>query len=129
VLRHAGLDRRIAISKATLFARHCVALRREFAKVTQITIEKHKVLQILVNLERNAKDACDASERDDKHVTVRISARERGLQIQVIDNVVGISLEMKGMPSACTGVRLQHRNWVAHWRLRAQGSVAARLSH
>ncbi|MHB8721815.1 MAG: PAS domain S-box protein [Steroidobacteraceae bacterium] len=82
----------LAINRGA-FARHSVALRREFAKVPQITIEKHKVLQILVNLERNAKDACDASERDDKNITVRISARERGVQIQVIDNGVGISLE------------------------------------
>jgi PAS domain S-box-containing protein len=75
------------------FARHGVELKREFAKVPQITIEKHKVLQILVNLERNAKEACEACERADKQVTVRIRVCERGVQIQVIDNGVGISPE------------------------------------
>ena len=82
----------LAINRGA-FARHVVELKREFAKVPQITIEKHKVLQILVNLERNAKEACEACERVDKQVTVRISAHDRGVQIQVIDNGVGISPE------------------------------------
>jgi PAS domain S-box-containing protein len=75
------------------FARHGVTLTRQFEQVPQITVDKHKVLQILVNLERNAKYACDASGRLDKNVTVRISSLEGGIQIQVIDNGVGISVE------------------------------------
>ena len=75
------------------FARHGVTLTREFAAVPQITVDKHKVLQILVNLERNAKYACDASGRSDKNVTVRIAPLDGSVQIQVIDNGVGISAE------------------------------------
>src|SRR5437870_1839602 len=43
------------------FDRHAIALIREFEQVPPITVDKHKVLQILVNLIRNAKDACDAA--------------------------------------------------------------------
>lgn len=75
------------------FVRHGVTLTREFAPVPQITVDKHKVLQILVNLERNAKYACDASGRSAKNVTVRIAKSEGGVQIQVSDNGVGISAE------------------------------------
>ena len=39
----------------------------------QITVEKHKVLQILVNLIRNAKYACDESGRDDKRLVIQAS--------------------------------------------------------
>ena len=42
--------------------------------VPQITVDKHKVLQILVNLIRNAKYACDESGARDKQVTVRIES-------------------------------------------------------
>src|SRR5207248_64761 len=45
---------------ASAFERHAVKVMREFADVPQITVDKHKVLQILVNLLRNAKDACES---------------------------------------------------------------------
>jgi PAS domain S-box-containing protein len=73
------------------FMRHGVTLIREYSAVPQITVVKHKVLQILVNLERNAKYACDATGRSDKHMTIRISSCERGVQIQVIDDGIGIA--------------------------------------
>ncbi len=46
---------------AGAFVRHGVTLQREFGEVPPITVDKHKVLQILVNLVRNAKYACDES--------------------------------------------------------------------
>jgi PAS domain S-box-containing protein len=42
---------------AGALSRHHVALVREFGEVPQITVDKHRVLQILVNLVRNAKYA------------------------------------------------------------------------
>ncbi len=57
---------------AGAFVRHGVTLRREFGEVPPITVDKHKVLQILVNLVRNAKYACDESGRSDKLITLRI---------------------------------------------------------
>jgi PAS domain S-box-containing protein len=75
---------------AGAFARHGVALRREFANVPSINVDKHKVLQILVNLVRNAKYACDDSGRSDKTITLRIEAIPSGVRISVIDNGIGI---------------------------------------
>ncbi len=74
-------------------ARHEVTLIRDFQVQPIITVEKHKVLQILVNLLRNAKYACDDSGRSDKRITVRISADRGRVQIAVIDNGVGIPAE------------------------------------
>jgi len=73
--------------------RHDVEVVRDYAEVPPVTVEKHKVLQILVNLIRNAKHACDDSGRLDKRVVVRVSAGGGFMQISVIDNGVGIAPE------------------------------------
>lgn len=78
---------------AGAFVRHGVTLRREFSEVPPITVDKHKVLQILVNLVRNAKYACDESGRSDKLLTLRIESAPAGVRICVTDNGVGIPAE------------------------------------
>jgi len=74
--------------------RHEVTVVREFADVPPIAVEKHKVIQVLVNLIRNAKYACDDGGRADKRVWLRI-ARNGGdfVKIAVADNGVGIPAE------------------------------------
>jgi len=81
---------------AGAFVRHGVTLRREFSDVPPITVDKHKVLQILVNLVRNAKYACDESGRKDKLLTLRVEGIPGGVRISVIDNGVGIAPENMG---------------------------------
>jgi PAS domain S-box-containing protein len=78
---------------AGAFERHGVQVKREFVQVPPVTVDKHKVLQILVNLVRNAKHACDESGRPDKLLTLRIGRSPRGVRISVIDNGVGIAPE------------------------------------
>ena len=73
--------------------RHHVELRRDFSPVPPVTVDKHKVLQILVNLVRNAKYACDESGRPDKEMCVRIEEQGSSVLISVIDNGVGIKPE------------------------------------
>jgi PAS domain S-box-containing protein len=78
---------------AGALARHEVALVREYTDVPAMSVEKHKVLQILVNIIRNAKYACDESGRQDKQIRLKISTREQKVCIAVIDNGVGIPPE------------------------------------
>jgi PAS domain S-box-containing protein len=73
--------------------RHGIKLVREYAAVPPVAVEKHKVLQILVNLISNAKYACDESGRTDKQITLRIDSRDGGVNISVEDNGVGIAPE------------------------------------
>jgi PAS domain S-box-containing protein len=73
--------------------RHGVEVVREFEDVPLINIDKHKVLQVLVNLIRNAKHACQDSERADKRLTVRLTNGDGRAKIIVMDNGVGISPE------------------------------------
>ena len=69
------------------FSRHGVTIVRDYEDVPLINVDKHKVLQILVNVIRNAKYACQESE---KRVTVRIRATDASMLISVIDTGVGI---------------------------------------
>jgi PAS domain S-box-containing protein len=78
---------------AGAFARHGVTLHREFTAVPKITVDKHRVLQILVNLVRNAKYACDESGKTDKLLTLRIGPTATGVRITVADNGIGIAAE------------------------------------
>jgi signal transduction histidine kinase len=73
--------------------RHKVDVIREFEKVPPINVEKHKILQILVNLIRNAKHACLDSERPDRRLTVRVVNGDNRVRISVIDNGIGIPPE------------------------------------
>jgi PAS domain S-box-containing protein len=73
--------------------RHGIEVIREFADVPPLNLEKHKILQILVNLLRNAKHACQEFERADKQLTVRVANGDRRIRISVIDNGIGIPSE------------------------------------
>ena len=73
--------------------RHNVKVVRDFAKVPPIMTEKHKVLQILVNLIRNAKYACDDSGRDDKQISLKVYNGDGRIKIAIADNGVGIPPE------------------------------------
>jgi signal transduction histidine kinase len=73
--------------------RHGVEIVREFEDLPLINIEKHKVLQVLVNLIRNAKHACQDSDRADKRLTVRVTGGAGRIKISVTDNGVGIPPE------------------------------------
>jgi PAS domain S-box-containing protein len=75
-------------------ARHGILVVREYQEVPVISVDKHKVLQILVNLIRNAKYAMDSAARRDKRLTVSIQMTETNtVQITVADNGIGISQE------------------------------------
>ncbi len=78
---------------AGALARHGVKLVRDYSAVPQVTVEKHKVLQILINLIRNAKYACDDSGRPDKQLRLQIARTDSAVRIAVIDNGVGIPPE------------------------------------
>ena len=73
--------------------RHGVEIVREFADVPPVNVDRHKVLQVLVNLIRNAKHACQDSARADKRLTVRLADGDGRIKISVSDNGVGIAPE------------------------------------
>jgi signal transduction histidine kinase len=75
------------------FVRHRVGVTRDFQVRPVIAADKHKVMQILINLLINAKFACVESGRVDKHIILRTTGEDLGVRIAVIDNGVGIPAE------------------------------------
>jgi len=76
---------------ATELAEHAVQIRYEFQPgLPKILMDKHKVLQILLNLLSNAKHAVVDSGRPDKQVTVQVTNGDDRLRIAMTDNGVGI---------------------------------------
>jgi signal transduction histidine kinase len=73
--------------------RHNIKVQRDFAEVPSILTEKHKVLQILVNLIRNAKHACEDSETPDNQITLRVANGNGRIKVSVTDNGIGIPAE------------------------------------
>lgn len=79
------------------FERHGVTIVREFAQTPPLTVDKHKVLQILVNLIRNAKYALDELGQPEKVLTLGICAKDaQTLEISIRDNGIGIAPENLG---------------------------------
>jgi PAS domain S-box-containing protein len=79
---------------AESFKRHGIELRRDFATVGAVVGDRHKILQILVNLVKNAKDSVMASTRPDRCITVRVAlSGETQLALVVEDNGLGIAPE------------------------------------
>jgi PAS domain S-box-containing protein len=75
------------------FSRHGVTIVREFGDVPLVQVDKHKVLQILVNVVRNAKYACAEAAGGTKCVTVRVRAAHGSILLSVSDTGVGIPKE------------------------------------
>jgi signal transduction histidine kinase len=75
------------------FSRHGVTIVREFEDVPLVQVDKHKVLQILVNVVRNAKYACAEAAGGTKCVTVRVRAAHGSILLSVSDTGVGIPKE------------------------------------
>jgi signal transduction histidine kinase len=79
---------------AAALRRHEIRVLCEFEDTPPIMTEKHKVLQILVNLIRNAKYAMDNVQEADKVLTVKVgNAGANQVKIQVIDKGIGIPQE------------------------------------
>jgi signal transduction histidine kinase len=82
--------------QASALARHEIQVKREFEPLPSIAVEKHKVLQILVNLIQNAKNACSEAGRLDKQIILKTQLRPQGVRILVIDNGIGIAPANRG---------------------------------
>ncbi|PTY07389.1 ATP-binding protein [Opitutaceae bacterium EW11] len=71
--------------------RHNVQVVREFTETQTARAERHKVLQILVNLISNAKKAMDCKEPSQRKLVIRTgNGPDDTVTIQVVDNGIGI---------------------------------------
>jgi len=87
------LEDAIRMSSGSL-ERHRIKLIREFEPGLTMSLDKHRVMQILVNLIRNAKHAMKATQRHDNLLTITVDEKQAGMvSISIKDNGMGISAE------------------------------------
>lgn len=79
------------------FDRHNIKVQREFQEIGPVNLDKHKVLQILINLISNAKNASKQKSLNERCIVARIQALEMNgvhtIRFQIADNGVGIKPE------------------------------------
>jgi signal transduction histidine kinase len=79
------------------FAHHQISIIKEFAEVPLVLLDKHLMLQILINLIGNAKHATSGSSRQPHQIKLKMdiaqSADTPRLRIRIEDNGEGIAPE------------------------------------
>lgn len=76
---------------AAALSRHGILVVREYQDVPVIAVDKHRIMQILVNLIRNAKYAIDAAAKREKRLSITLRVNERQMvELTVKDNGIGI---------------------------------------
>jgi len=82
---------------AESFERHGIGVERKLGPTEAVLLERHRMLEILVNLLSNAKDALKKADPADRRIRVAMAALCGGeadrLRITVTDNGVGIAAE------------------------------------
>ena len=79
---------------ATAFERMGIQVRREYAAVPHLRVDRHKLLQILVNLLSNARHSLLEHPGPDKLLTLRVTLQAPArLRIDVADTGMGIAPE------------------------------------
>ncbi len=79
----------------TAFERHHIELIREFdPAVPEVCVDRHKFLQIFINLLRNAKHAVEEVDEHERRLVIRVAMDSPGwVKLAVIDNGIGIPPE------------------------------------
>lgn len=71
--------------------KHGITVIREFAQLPAVTTDKHKLMQILVNLITNAKQALNESASHEKNLVIRLKTEDQEqVKVEVEDNGIGI---------------------------------------
>lgn len=78
---------------ATGIDRHGIRIEEQLAPLPRLSLDKHKVMQVVVNLIANAKDAVGGRQREERRIVVRTARHGERVRIEVEDNGMGIAPE------------------------------------
>lgn len=70
-----------------------IKIQREFQKIASFEGDKVKMLQVLINLLKNAAESMAESRKTEKILILRTKETEKNFQIEIIDNGIGIDPE------------------------------------
>jgi C4-dicarboxylate-specific signal transduction histidine kinase len=76
---------------------HNIDVQKNLDKnVPRIKTELNRLEQVIMNLVVNARQALDASSRDAKKLWVKTGMQKKIIQIEVVDNALGIPADLTG---------------------------------
>ncbi|QRN94701.1 AAA family ATPase [Archangium violaceum] len=87
------LEDALSIQRPALQRHGIIVTREEFPSLPRVRVDKHKVLQILINLFSNARNATQSLPAGQRHMRVRLEAVGHVARILVEDNGIGIAHE------------------------------------
>ncbi|MFT4540857.1 MAG: two-component system NtrC family sensor kinase [Planctomycetota bacterium] len=93
---HELIDEANLISERALLPDSELTIVHEIQDLPRLMLDRHKILEILVNLIQNARQAMLQAEIHERHLTIRAQrtgAEEDRLVIEVTDNGIGIDVE------------------------------------
>jgi two-component system, NtrC family, sensor kinase len=70
-----------------------IEVRREFEDVPDILVPRHRLLEVLVNLLRNARQSLRETPQQARRLVVRVVRRADRVRVEVVDNGLGIAQE------------------------------------
>lgn len=78
---------------AASFGKHRIELVRDYANLPMLLIDKQRLMQIVINLVKNAKEALREQQDRDRRLTVRTKSEGDRLIIEISDSGIGIKPE------------------------------------
>jgi len=76
-----------------IFSTNKIEVCKNYSKVAPILIEKGKLMQVFVNILKNAEESLIMKEENNKIIKINISEDKESQKIEIIDNGVGIKEE------------------------------------
>lgn len=73
--------------------RHGIKVERSYADIPLLYVDKHKVLQVMINLISNAKHSMIESKGEEKTLSIKISKQDAMAKLEIKDTGVGIAEE------------------------------------
>ncbi|ADO68825.1 trifunctional serine/threonine-protein kinase/ATP-binding protein/sensor histidine kinase [Stigmatella aurantiaca] len=75
--------------------RHGISVTQQLTPLSKVWLDKHKVLQILINLISNAKNAMNLLPEEQRHLNIQLEAQGTTARIRVVDSGMGIAPEIR----------------------------------
>ena len=98
----SGLVEKVALSDmmddvlkmhTEMFRKYKIKITKKYSQTKSILIEKGKLIQVFVNLLKNAKESLETNDEKDRIITINISEYKQHQTVEITDNGTGISKE------------------------------------
>jgi len=96
----SGLVEKIALSEmmddvlkmhSEMFRKYKIKITKKYSKTNHILIEKGKLIQVFVNLLKNAIESLEAKDEKNRIINIKILEEKEHQIIEIVDNGIGIS--------------------------------------